>query len=102
MATSPDPSAGIPPLAHANSIDRAPFPQVVDDFASDPRVSFSKLDNKYMLEEDDGSEWEWQPAAGADAQTGKGRWIQSVSAQHQQRGIAGKVSTNLAHVKIGI
>lgn len=103
MATSPGSGAVIPPPHQTDSVERAPFPQLVDDFESDPRVSFSKLDNNYILEDDDGSEWEWQPAVGADAQAGKGRWVQSVSAQRHTRGIAGEARTIPMHIiKIGI
>ena len=40
-------------------MNRIPFPQTQNDFASDPRVSYSKLDKKWILEDDDGSEWEF-------------------------------------------
>ena len=35
------------------------FPQSPSAFDSDPRVSFSRLDNKYILETDEGNEYEW-------------------------------------------
>ena len=39
--------------------ERIPFPRALDDFDKDDRVSFSKLDNRWILEDDDGSEWEY-------------------------------------------
>ncbi len=38
---------------------RVAFPQAPEDFDNDPRVSFSQLDSKYILEDKDGSEWEY-------------------------------------------
>jgi len=35
------------------------FPTNPDDFGSDDRISFSKLDNKFLLVQDDGSEFEF-------------------------------------------
>ncbi len=35
------------------------FPQNPEEFDSDPRISFSKLDNKFILEADDGQEYEF-------------------------------------------
>lgn len=46
------------------------FPQDPSDFDSDPRISFSKLDDKYILETEDGNEFEWDTALK--------RWIQTV------------------------
>lgn len=46
------------------------FPQDPSDFDSDPRISFSKLDDKFILETDDGNEFEWDTALK--------RWIQTV------------------------
>lgn len=43
--------------AHTN---RVPFPSSIEDFSADPRVSFSRQDGKYILEDHDGSEWEWE------------------------------------------
>jgi HIV Tat-specific factor 1 len=50
---------------------RIPFPQQESDFGSDTRISYSKVDEKFILEEEDGSEWEF------DASLGK--WMPSVS-----------------------
>ncbi|KAI9819873.1 MAG: hypothetical protein M1827_006442 [Pycnora praestabilis] len=41
---------------------RAAFPQTPDEFDADPRVSFSKLDSKWILEDDDGGEFEYDEA----------------------------------------
>jgi HIV Tat-specific factor 1 len=41
--------------------NRAPFPSNPDDFASDTRISFSKTANNYILEDENGEEWEWFP-----------------------------------------
>ena len=35
------------------------FPKEVEEFDADPRVSFSKLNSKYILETDDGQEYEF-------------------------------------------
>lgn len=48
------------------------FPQDPSEFESDPRVSFSKLDDKYILETDDGQEFEYDTALK--------RWIPTVCA----------------------
>ncbi|CCF41897.1 splicing factor u2af-associated protein 2 [Colletotrichum higginsianum] len=39
-----------------------PLPTSVDDFGTDERISFSKLDNKYLAVLDDGTELEFDPA----------------------------------------
>lgn len=51
----------------------APFPKEVGDFDNDERVSFSRLDAKYILVDDDGEEWEYSEATG--------KWFQPVSPQ---------------------
>lgn len=38
------------------------FPQNPEDFDADARISFSKLDNKFILEADDGQEFEFDDA----------------------------------------
>ncbi|MCJ1234190.1 hypothetical protein MMC14_002149 [Varicellaria rhodocarpa] len=38
------------------------FPQNLEEFDADPRVSFSKLDQKFILEADDGQEYEYDDA----------------------------------------
>lgn len=52
------------------------FPKTIDQFESDPRVSYSKLDNKWILEDDNGEEWEFDEA--------HKRWIPSVRDQSPQ------------------
>jgi len=46
------------------------FPQSPSEFDSDPRISFSKLDNKFILETDEGAEYEYDNVLK--------RWIPSV------------------------
>jgi HIV Tat-specific factor 1 len=46
------------------------FPIDPADFDSDPRISFSKLDNKFILETEDGQEFEYDTALK--------RWVQTV------------------------
>lgn len=50
----------IPP--EQSTTTRASFPQSPDEFDDDYRISYSKLDNKYFLEAEDGSEWEYDDA----------------------------------------
>lgn len=40
----------------------ARFPRDPAEFDSDPRISFSKLDNKFILETEDGQEYEYDTA----------------------------------------
>lgn len=47
------------------------FPITIEDFNTDTRVSFSRLSGKYTLEQDDGSEFEFDE--------GLRRWIPVVS-----------------------
>ncbi|KAJ9663803.1 hypothetical protein H2201_005524 [Coniosporium apollinis] len=49
-------------LDDALSAARTAFPQTPEDFESDSRVSYSKLEQKWLLEDDDGSEWEFNEA----------------------------------------
>ncbi|GJC80132.1 splicing factor U2AF-associated protein 2 [Colletotrichum liriopes] len=39
-----------------------PLPTAIEDFGNDERISFSKLDNKYLAVLDDGTELEFDPA----------------------------------------
>lgn len=57
-----------PPNAPDNFV--VAFPKTPEDFETDPRVSYSKLDNKYILENDDGTEWEFDESLQ--------KWIPSV------------------------
>lgn len=70
MAESLVPHRGTPPPNDALSAARVAFPQQLEDFERDARVSFSKLEGKWLLEDDDGSEWEYDEA--------RARWIPSV------------------------
>lgn len=63
MAESIAPHRGSPPPNDALAAARVAFPQTPDEFEADPRVAFSKLDNKWELEEDDGSMWEYNEAS---------------------------------------
>jgi len=62
MAQSDGPHRGFVPPDDAMSAVRVPFPQETEDLEQDPRVSFSRLDNRWILEDDDGSEWEFNEA----------------------------------------
>ena len=55
----PDPPAG-----------RAPFPHKLEEFTEDERVSFSKKINRFILEAEDGTEWEFNEPLG--------RWQEAV------------------------
>lgn len=76
MSSLKDPSASSlrDPTIRATtppSQDQGPsFPRSPSAFDSDPRVSFSKLDNKFILETEDGQEFEYD--------TGLKRWVQAV------------------------
>ncbi|KAI9765266.1 MAG: hypothetical protein M1840_007465 [Geoglossum simile] len=52
------------PEPHLSEQDepRAAFPKSVEEFEHDPRVSFSRLDEKWILEAEDGSEFEYDDA----------------------------------------
>jgi HIV Tat-specific factor 1 len=60
-----DRSNNSPPLSN--------FPQDPSEFDSDPRISFSKLDDKFILETEDGQEYEYD--------TVLKRWIPTVCAR---------------------
>lgn len=49
------------------------FPTNPEDFDADDRISFSKLDNKFILEADDGQEFEFDEALK--------RWVPAVRPQ---------------------
>jgi HIV Tat-specific factor 1 len=51
--------------------NRKPFPQSIADFSADDRTTFYEEDNKWVLEDFDGTEWEfsvkldkWTPLVG--------------------------------------
>ncbi|EEH17922.2 hypothetical protein PABG_00485 [Paracoccidioides brasiliensis Pb03] len=54
---------GLPNPSEPNTTTtRASFPQSPSEFHDDYRISFSKLDEKYYLEAEDGTEWEYDNA----------------------------------------
>jgi len=60
------------------------FPTSLDEFDKDERISFSRLDNKYIAVQDDGTEYEFD--------TGLKRWIPMIDEaliQEQQKGYFG-------------
>lgn len=70
----PDETApGPEPSAEESSLTQ--FPRDPTEFDSDPRISFSKLDNKFILETEDGQEYEYDTALK--------RWIPTVRATVQ-------------------
>ena len=50
------------PQTHSPGGRPSSFPQNPEDFDADHRVSFSKLENKFILEADDGQEFEFDDA----------------------------------------
>ena len=58
-------------MADSSAIVQADFPADPDDFANDPRISWSRLDNKHILETEGGAEYEWDTALR--------RWVAVVS-----------------------
>ena len=71
--TTQIPSEGSPDAGPLNN-----FPQDPAEFDSDPRVSFSKLDEKFILEAEDGQEYTYD--------TVLKRWIPTVCARFTPRG----------------
>ena len=61
-------TAGTPP---ADQATRAPLPNDPETFDADERISFSKLSNTFLLEAEDGQEFEWDSALK--------RWVPVVS-----------------------
>ena len=59
----------------SGEVVREGFPADVDEFDADDRVSFSKTDGKWILETDEGTEYEWDNALK--------RWIQAVGCMSQ-------------------
>jgi hypothetical protein len=56
-----DPDAGRQRVDDASQsiVPSSSYPQDPDEFERDPRISFYKVDQKWVLEADDGSEFEW-------------------------------------------
>ena len=44
------------------ALDPVPFPTNPEEFDADDRISFSKLDNKFILETESGKEYEYDRA----------------------------------------
>ncbi|KAF2196536.1 putative nuclear mRNA splicing factor-associated protein [Delitschia confertaspora ATCC 74209] len=57
--------------------DVQPFPHEVDDFGNDERVAFSKAAGKWLLEDENGTEWEFNETAG--------RWTQTIDEEDIKR-----------------
>ena len=55
------------PPDHSPAAPSSSFPQNPEDFDGDPRISFSKIDDKFILEADDGQEYEFD--------NGLKRWV---------------------------
>jgi HIV Tat-specific factor 1 len=51
-----------PPDASDEGLQPSGFPQSPSAFDADDRVSFSKLDDKFILETEEGTEYEWDTA----------------------------------------
>jgi len=49
----------------------SPFPRDIAEFDDDERIAFDKVDNKYILEDENGVQWEFNEKVG--------RWTQTVS-----------------------
>lgn len=43
--------------------NRVAFPQEISEFKDDARIHFSKTEDRYHLEDEDGSEWEFNERA---------------------------------------
>lgn len=70
MTMNDDNDNSIDPL----SFSQSNFPQNPEEFDADPRVSFSKLDNKFILEIDEDHEFEYDDALK--------RWVPVVCPPH--------------------
>jgi hypothetical protein len=44
---------------HTMADTMTPFPDNPEEFDDDPRVSYNRVAGRYMLEAEDGVEWEW-------------------------------------------
>ncbi|KAF2088842.1 hypothetical protein K490DRAFT_37953 [Saccharata proteae CBS 121410] len=63
MPNEPAPrSHGVAPSNDALSAVKAAFPQTPEDFEADSRVAYDKLNGKWVLEDDNGDEWEFDQA----------------------------------------
>ena len=57
----------------APAIERVPFPTNLEEFDADDRISFSKLEEKFILEAEDGKEYEFDHA--------QKRWVEVVRSE---------------------
>lgn len=57
-------------MSQSDQLLGAPFPTNPEEFDGDDRISFSKLDNKFVLVQDDGTEFEFDDALK--------RWVSTV------------------------
>ncbi|KAJ5301696.1 hypothetical protein N7508_006559 [Penicillium antarcticum] len=82
------------PGSRAGSVPSTSFPTDPSEFDKDPRISFSKLDNQYILETDDDREFVWD--------TGIKRWVESIDEellrqQQEAYKVEGVDETEAAH-----
>ena len=73
---------------HSPTSTFSSFPQNLEEFDADPRVSFSKLDKKFILETENNEEFEFDD--------GLKRWVPVV----RPRPFAHEGSKTVAHAKI--
>lgn len=59
MAESLGPHRGIAPPNDGMSAVQVAFPRTQEDFDNDYRVSFDKSNKKWVLEDENSGEWEW-------------------------------------------
>lgn len=50
-------------------MERKPFPTDQESFGDDDRISYSKLTQTFILEDENGTEWEWLSAVNKWTQT---------------------------------
>lgn len=48
-----------PDRTSSKMAERAPFPSNPEEFDHDERISYSKISQTYLLEDENGEEWEW-------------------------------------------
>ncbi|KAK4508319.1 hypothetical protein PRZ48_002057 [Zasmidium cellare] len=58
-------------------MERKPFPYDQESFGDDERISFSKVANKFILEDENGIEWEWHPTVE--------RWTQTITEEEMKQ-----------------
>lgn len=70
MAEGGIPHRGPPSLEGGVAAEQAVFPRREEEITADERVIFDALNEKYVLQEKDGKEWEWNPSSN--------KWIELV------------------------